>query len=1267
MSRFHYTERIGSEMSEVKRIFVEKRKGFDVEAVNLLADLKQNLGIKNAEAVRIINRYDISGLDGESFEKAKNTILSETNADTVYDEKISIGDEFKVFAMEYLPGQYDQRADSAAQCVQLLTQGERPQVVTAKVIAVSGNISDTDFEKIKSYLINPVESRLASFEKPESLDMKANVPDNVAVIKGFTVWNDEEMEKYYSSMGFAMTLSDLKFCRDYFRDEEHRDPTVTELRVIDTYWSDHCRHTTFLTRLEKIEIEKGALSEAIENALKEYYSARDEIYGKDTKRDVSLMDMAIIGMKLLRKRGLIPDLDVSDEINACSIEVPVTIDGKTEKWLVQFKNETHNHPTEIEPFGGAATCLGGAIRDPLSGRAYVYQAMRVTGSGDPTLPFEKTMKGKLPSRKITTGAAQGYSSYGNQIGLATGQVTELYDMGYAAKRLEIGAVIGASPKENVVRGVPSEGDIIVLLGGRTGRDGCGGATGSSKAHTLESIETCGAEVQKGNPPTERKIQRLFRNEKAAKMIKRCNDFGAGGVCVAIGELADGLDIDLDKVRKKYDGLDGTELAISESQERMAVVLDKSDVDAFIALAGEENLEAYPVAIVAKNPRLTMKWRGDVIVSLSREFLNTNGVTQVAASYITAPDADNCYRTSVPKALEGLDTKTAFKKNLSRLECCSQRGLVERFDASIGAATVMMPFGGKTQLTPEDAMAAKLPLLKGETDDATAMSYGYIPGISRWSPFHGAAYAVAESLSKLAAIGADPLTSRLTFQEYFERLHEVPSRWGKPTAALLGALTAQINMGIPSIGGKDSMSGSFEDLDVPPTLVSFAVAMTKASKTISAEFKKSGSKVVYIPLPEDKATGLPAWEELKKVYKAIYALANDGKILAASVVREGGAAATVARMSFGNKIGFEFKNELTAKELFAPLSGSFVVELADDAEISDILYYDLGTTVDAETITVNGETLTIDELIEEWNFKLEGVFPTKSYCPANEQEIPLYTERNTSSPVIKTAKPKVFIPVFPGTNCEIDTARAFEKAGAEPKLLIVKNLTPSAIEETISEMVKLIDDAQMVMLPGGFSGGDEPDGSGKFIATTFRNPRVSEAVARLLNQRDGLMLGICNGFQALIKLGLVPYGEIRELKADDPTLTFNTIGRHISHMAYTRVTSTKSPWFSSVNAGDVFSVPISHGEGRFVVSDEMLQKLIANGQIATQYVDLNGKQADTIEFNPNGSVCAIEGITSPDGRVLGKMGHSERKGDNLYKNVPFEKDQKIFESGVKYFK
>ncbi|MGN1456754.1 MAG: phosphoribosylformylglycinamidine synthase, partial [Acutalibacteraceae bacterium] len=1053
-----------------------------------------------------------------------------------------------------------------------------------------------------------------------------------------------------------------------FRDDEHRDPTVTELRVIDTYWSDHCRHTTFLTRLQKIEIEKGELSKTLESALQLYYDSRDEVYGSNTTRDVSLMDMALVGMKLLKKRGLIPDLDQSDEINACSIEVPVTIDGKTEQWLVQFKNETHNHPTEIEPFGGAATCLGGAIRDPLSGRAYVYQAMRVTGSGDPTVPFEKTMEGKLPSRKITTGAAAGYSSYGNQIGLATGQVTELYDSGYVAKRLEIGAVIGASPKENVVRDVPVEDDVIVLLGGRTGRDGCGGATGSSKAHTMESIETCGAEVQKGNPPTERKIQRLFRNKNVSRMIKRCNDFGAGGVCVAIGELADGLTVDLDKVTKKYEGLDGTELAISESQERMAVVLTPSDVDKFIAEAKKENLEATAVAVVTKNPRLTMKWRGDVIVDLSREFLNTNGVTQVADALITSPKAEDCYREHAPEVLRNMDTAQAFKANLSRLEVCSQKGLCERFDSSIGASTVLMPFGGVTQLTPEDAMAAKIPLLDGETDDATAMSYGYIPGISRWSPFHGAAYAVTESLSKLLAIGAYPLSARLTFQEYFERLHDVPSRWGKPAAALLGALTAQIKMGIPSIGGKDSMSGSFEDLDVPPTLVSFAVAMTKASKTISAEFKKSGSKVIYVPVPEDKESLLPDWEKLKSMYNAVYNLMKDNKVLAASVVREGGAAATVCRMSFGNKIGFKFTNNLTNDELFAPLSGSLVLELADGAELDgSVTAYDLGTTTDDGNITVNGSVLTIDELIDEWTKKLEKVFPTKAECPQNQVQVPLYTERNTSSPMIKTAKPKVFIPVFPGTNCEIDTARAFKKAGADPQLLVVKNLTPSDIEETIDEMVKLIEQSQMIMLPGGFSGGDEPDGSGKFIATTFRNPRVSEAVNTLLKKRDGLMLGICNGFQALIKLGLVPYGEITDTKPTDPTLTFNTVGRHISRMAYTRVTSVKSPWLSSVNAGDVFAVPISHGEGRFVVNDDMLKTLIANGQVATQYVDPQGTQASDIEFNPNGSICAIEGITSPDGRVFGKMGHSERKGDNLYFNVPFEKDQKIFESGVKYFK
>ncbi len=1255
-------------MSEVKRIFVEKCRGFDVEATSLCSDLRNNLGLSGIEGVRILNRYDISGLDGESFEKAKNTILSETNADIVYDEKMPEDKELRVFAMEYLPGQYDQRADSAAQCVQLLTQGERPQVVTAKIIAVKGNISDSDFEKIQHYLINPVESRLASLEKPDSLDIKSAAPDKVAVVDGFIGWNDKEMESYFNSMGFAMTLSDLKFCRDYFRDDEHRDPTVTELRVIDTYWSDHCRHTTFLTRLEKIEIEKGELSETIERALKLYYDSRDEIYGENTTKDVSLMDMALVGMKLLRKRGMIPDLDVSDEINACSIEVPVTIDGKTEKWLVQFKNETHNHPTEIEPFGGAATCLGGAIRDPLSGRAYVYQAMRVTGSGDPTVPFEKTMAGKLPTSKITTGAASGYSSYGNQIGLATGQVTELYDRGYVAKRLEIGAVIGASPKENVIRDVPAPDDIIVLLGGRTGRDGCGGATGSSKAHTMDSIETCGAEVQKGNPPTERKIQRLFRNKAVSTMIKRCNDFGAGGVCVAIGELADGLTVDLDRVTKKYDGLDGTELAISESQERMAVVLDPKNVDRFIAESHKENLEATAVAVVTENPRLIMKWRGDVIVNISREFLNTNGVTQSAEAFIAAPRADECYRKKAPGALDGMNTAEAFKANLSRLEVCSQKGLCERFDSSIGAATVLMPFGGVTQLTPEEAMAAKIPVLDGETDDATAMSYGYIPGIARWSPFHASAYAVVESLSKLLAIGADPLSARLTFQEYFERLHDVPSRWGKPAAALLGALTAQLKLNIPSIGGKDSMSGSFENLDVPPTLVSFAVAMTKASGTVSAEFKKVGSRVIYVPVPEEKESLMPDWEGLKSMYGAVYKLMRQNKVLAASVVREGGVAAAVCRMSFGNKTGFKFAKSLTHDELFAPLSASLVIELAEGAELDgNVISYELGTTTGDGSISVNGVTLSIDELIEKWTERLERVFPTKADCPQNQPQIPLYDKRNTASPLIKNAVPKVFIPVFPGTNCEVDTARAFKKAGAKPELLVVKNLTPSDIEETIDEMVRLIEQSQIIMIPGGFSGGDEPDGSGKFIATTFRNPRVAEAVNNLLKKRDGIMLGICNGFQALIKLGLVPYGEIVDIKPTDPTLTFNTIGRHISRMAYTRVTSVKSPWFSSVNAGDVFAIPISHGEGRFVINDDMLKTLAENGQIATQYVDPQGNQASDIEFNPNGSICAIEGITSPDGRVLGKMGHSERKGDNLYFNVPFEKDQKLFESGVNYFK
>ncbi len=1251
----------------VTRVFVEKKQGFNIEAQQLLADLKGNLGVQGLEEVRILNRYDVSGLSPEQFEAAARTILSEPNMDAVYGEDFSLPGEYRVFATEYLPGQYDQRADSAAQCVQLLTQGERPAVATAKVIGLKGQVTEEDFEKVKHYLINPVESREASQEKPATLEMQVQVPPDVARVTGFIQWDQAQMKEYFDSMGFAMTLSDLEFCRDYFRDQEHRDPTVTELRVIDTYWSDHCRHTTFLTRLNKIDVEQGALSEAVEKALKDYLSLREELYqGKD--KPVSLMDMATIGGKYLRKKGLVPDLDESEEINACSIEAPVTIDGKTETWLIQFKNETHNHPTEIEPFGGAATCLGGAIRDPLSGRAYVYQAMRVTGSGDPTVPFEKTLHGKLPSRKITTGAAAGYSSYGNQIGLATGQVTELYDPGYVAKRMEIGAVIGASPKANVRREAPVPGDVIVLLGGATGRDGIGGATGSSKAHTEKSVEVCGAEVQKGNPPTERKLQRLFRDPSVSTLIKRCNDFGAGGVCVAIGELAPGLRIDLNQVPKKYEGLDGTELAISESQERMAVVLAPQDVELFQKRAREENLDATVVAVVTEEPRLRMEWRGDEIVNLSRAFLDTNGVTQNADAQIAAPQGES-YRKSVPACLKDKEGTEALKANMARLEVCCQKGLSERFDSSIGAATVLMPFSGEYQLTPEEAMVAKIPLLHGETDDATAMSYGYIPGVARYSPFEGAAYAVVESLSKLAAVGADPLKARLTFQEYFERLHDVPERWGKPAAALLGALEAQLGMGLPSIGGKDSMSGSFEQLDVPPTLVSFAVSMTKASKTIFACAKKPGSAFVLLPIPED-ASGMPDWEALKAYYRSVLLHIECGDIISAGVVREGGAAAAVLRMCFGSKTGFRFAEGLSKETLYAPQEGALVVELSSEADLSTdpaLTVIPLGRTSSKEDVKLSGERISLEELCAAWMGTLEKIFPNSAPEVPVSKDVPLYTQRERRAPAIKAARPRVFIPAFPGTNCEIDSARAFEKAGAETEILVVKNLSVSDIEETIDRMEKAIRQAQIIMLPGGFSGGDEPEGSGKFIATTFRNPRIAQAVTDLLETRDGLMLGICNGFQALIKLGLVPYGKITQPKEDDPTLTFNTLGRHVSRMVYTRVTSVKSPWMAGVNAGDIFTVPVSHGEGRFVADEKALAKLIENGQIATQYVDPEGVVSGDIQWNPNGSVCAIEGITSPDGRVLGKMGHSERKGQNLYKNVPGEKDQLLFESGVKYYK
>lgn len=1252
-------------MSKVYRIFVEKKKGNDIEAGAILADLKDNVGLSQLEALRLINRYDVQGIDKQVFEMASNTIFAEPNLDNVT-ASIEFDDQWNVFASEYLPGQYDQRADSAAQCIQLLTAGDRPIVASAKIIAVKGKLSKVEFNKIKSYLINPVESRIASMEMPETLDLVSETPADIIRINGFSAFSDEEIQKYHRTVGFAMSVADLCFCRDYFAKEEKRDPSLTELKVIDTYWSDHCRHTTFSTKLDNISIEASKFNKAIEDALDTYFEARKEVYGKREK-DVCLMDIACIGTKVLKKRGLVNDLDESEEINACSIEVPVVIDGKTQQWLVQFKNETHNHPTEIEPFGGAATCLGGAIRDPLSGRAYVYQAMRVTGSGDPTTAFEDTMMAKLPQKKITTGAASGYSSYGNQIGLATGQVVELYDEGYVAKRMEIGAVIGASPKENVVREVPKDGDVIVLLGGRTGRDGCGGATGSSKAHNSSSIETCGAEVQKGNPPTERKIQRLFRNPIVSKMVKRCNDFGAGGVCVAIGELADSLKIDLDAVPKKYEGLDGTELAISESQERLAVVLNKEDVDAFISMSNAENLEATPVAVVSDENRLKMTWRGDTIVDLSRDFLNTNGVVQHADAEIVAVDAEENYMNKIPLELENMTLDQALKANLSRLEVCAQKGLVERFDSSIGASTVLMPYAGQFQLTPEEAMVAKIPLLTGETDTATAMSYGFIPKLSRWSPFHSSIFAVLESLSKLASVGTDPMKARLTMQEYFERLNDVPSRWGKPTAALLGGLVAQLQLGIPSIGGKDSMSGTFNDLDVPPTLVCFAVGMTTASKTVSSAFKRTNSTVKLLPIPVDKETGLPIWEKTKELLETVYNKVNSGEILACSVVKEGGSAACVCKMAFGNKTGFTFEEKLDKTILFSAKQASFVVELSEHAELDGIEAVTIGQTNGNGVFIIDGQVMTVDELISVWTKPLEKVFPTFASYKPKMMEVTKYTNRAPHIAKNKIATPRVFIPAFPGTNCEIDSARAFEKAGGEASVLIVNNLSARGIEETIDKMVKEIKQSQIIMLPGGFSGGDEPEGSGKFIATTLRNPRIKEAVMDLLNYRDGLMLGICNGFQALIKLGLVPYGEIKTIKENDPTLTFNTIGRHVSTMAYTKVASVKSPWFSSINVGDTFAVPISHGEGRFVADDETMSRLIANGQIATQYVDLNGVPVAEMPFNPNGSVSAVEGITSPDGRILGKMAHVERKGKDLYANIPFEKDMKIFESGVKYFK
>lgn len=1256
--------------SHVRRIFVEKKPGFDVEAQSLYRDLKENLGLAGLDGVRLINRYDISGISDEEYEKARTTVFAEPPVDYVYDETPELGGEDKVFAVSYLPGQYDQRADSAAQCIQILTQKERPQVISAKVIILKGSITEEELCRVKSYYINPVDSHEVSLEKPAALEMVCSMPADVEIIEGFISRTKVELDDLWNRMGFAMSLEDLEFLQAYFRDEEKRDPTITELRVIDTYWSDHCRHTTFLTQIKDVEIAGGTYAEPIAEAYKEYLRSRDFVYG-DREKDICLMDIATIGMKELKQRGLLNDLDESDEINACSIVVNVDVDGQNEEWLVMFKNETHNHPTEIEPFGGAATCLGGAIRDPLSGRSYVYQAMRVTGSGDPRARVEDTLPGKLPQRKITTEAAAGYSSYGNQIGLATGQVAEVYDEGFLAKRMEIGAVVGAAPRKNVVRKTPVEGDVVILVGGRTGRDGCGGATGSSKEHTEESILTCGAEVQKGNPPEERKIQRLFRNPAVSTIIKKCNDFGAGGVSVAIGELTDGLEIDLDRVPKKYEGLDGTELAISESQERMAVLVAASDAERFIALAAEENLEATVVARVTSARRLRMRWRGKTIVDISRDLLNTNGVKQSTVVRVAAPEDAEEYFTALPPAVEKEqgDLESAWLANLSDLNVCSQKGLVERFDSTIGAGTVLLPFGGKYQATPAEGMAAKLPLLSGDTTTGTVMTYGYNPRLAKWSPFHGALYAVVEAVAKIVAMGGGYQTIRLTLQEYFEKLGKDPVRWGKPFSALLGAFYAQKQLGIAAIGGKDSMSGTFKDLHVPPTLVAFGVDVVDVSKVVSPEFKQAGSQVVLVPAPR-RADGMPDFDRLKENFAAVTGLIHSGRVLAAKTVGTGGVAAAISKMSFGNRIGMRFTWAADFKELFTPGHGSLILEIDETVDLEGTFgrvdFKVLGYTTEAPVIFVNGTEISIEKAFSAWEKPLEKVFPTKTGTISEQPRQVCFDCRSTGKPAVTVARPRVFMPVFPGTNCEYDTARAFEKAGGIVETLVIRNLSAAEIERSIDSMVKGIQKAQIIMIPGGFSGGDEPDGSGKFIATAFRNPRVKEAVMALLKQRDGLMLGICNGFQALIKLGLVPYGEIVDINETCPTLTFNTIGRHASCMVRTKVVSTLSPWFNNVKAGDIHTIAISHGEGRFVAGEDQVEKLIQNGQVATQYVDLAGNPTYDIDFNPNGSVHAIEGITSPDGRVLGKMGHSERIGSHVAKNVPGEKDQKIFEAGVRYF-
>ena len=1231
----------------VYRIYSEKKKEFAVEAKALAADLSRTLGA-DVKSARIFNRYDVEGVSEEDFRRARTLIFSEPNVDDVYAALPSFENGERVFAVEYLPGQFDVRADSCAQCFSLLTGKDRPAVRSGKVYALSGDISDADFGKIKKYLINPVEAREASFEKPLTLETEYDIPTEVATLYGFISLERSDLEKFIRGYGLAMDTDDIVFLQSYFRDTERRDPTVTEIRMIDTYWSDHCRHTTFSTVIDDAEIEIPC----VKSAYSKYLEYREEL--GDTK-PVCLMDIATIGGKLLRKRGLLPDLDVSDEINACSVKIKAKVDGVEKDRLLMFKNETHNHPTEIEPFGGAATCLGGAIRDPLSGRAYVYQAMRVTGAADPRTPFEKTLRGKLPQRKITTTAAAGYSSYGNQIGLATGIVNEFYHEGYVAKRMEIGAVIGAVPAENVVRETPKPGDVIILLGGATGRDGCGGATGSSKQHTLDSITECGAEVQKGNPVEELKIQKMFRRPEVAKLIKRCNDFGAGGVSVAVGELADGLDIDLNKVPKKYEGLDGTELAISESQERMAVVTDKNDADTFIRYAAEENLNAVKIAVVTDTNRLVMRWNGKETVNISRDFLNSNG----AEKHTTVTVKERAPAASVPDFSGFAERMNSL---VSDLNVCCQKGLTERFDGSIGARTVIWPYGGKDQLTPSQVMAAKIPCLKGESGTASVMAYGFDPYLSSESPFRGAVFAIVESAAKLIAAGCPTERMWLSLQEYFESTKNDSERWGKPFEALLGALTAQIGLGIAAIGGKDSMSGTFENIDVPPTLVSFAVSTADADKIKSNEFKTENG-YIYACLPEYTKSGLPKFESLKENFALMHAVVNCDFCKACSAITSGGIAEAVFKMAAGNKKGVQLSSGLDIDLMFKPMYGGFVFET--DTPMSG--FKRVGRVNGSGCISFNGESVLLDSLIRTWKSVLEDVFPLE--CAEAKGQAKRYAceTRPTYSPFIKTARPKVVIPAFPGTNCEYDSARAFETAGAETEILLIRNRSALDISSSVERLERALRSAQILMIPGGFSGGDEPEGSGKFIATFFRNERIKEVVNSRIKTDGFLILGICNGFQALIKLGLLPYGEIRDIDAGSPTLTFNSIGRHQSLYVDTRVSSVKSPWMINCALGDVYTVPVSHGEGRFVASPETLAVLAANGQIATQYVDKSGAPTMDIRYNPNTSVDAIEGIFSPDGKIFGKMGHSERRGENIAVNIPGRKDMRIFESGVEYFK